>query len=84
MAHPILRLVFRVLLALVVGGAIGAGIWAVEMAWQGHSLSSAIHGEVEDGLGLLQGLTALGGTCGTVVGLFWGVVRFRNGSAVDR
>jgi hypothetical protein len=64
----------RLALGLTIGMALGAGIWAAAMAWQGHNLASAIHGEVEDGLSLLQAVVALGGMCGTGVGLCWGVV----------
>jgi hypothetical protein len=64
----------RLVAGLVVGLALGAGYWAAAITLQGHSIAEAVHGQVEDALGLLEGLIALGGLCGAGVGLGSGVV----------
>jgi hypothetical protein len=79
MAHATLKFLCRLNLALAIGVALGVTLWSVIMAWQGHSLATAMRGEVEDGLGLLEGLAALGGLCGTGTGLCWGLLRLGEG-----
>ena len=84
MAYATLKFVCRLTLGLAIGVALGVSLWVVAMVCQGHSLASAMRGEVEDGLGLLEGLVALGGLCGTGVGMCWGIVRLANGVTVNR
>jgi hypothetical protein len=64
----------RLAVGIAVGLGLGAACWAVELARRGHGILAALRGEVEDGLGLLQGLAALGGLCGAAVGLGTGLV----------
>lgn len=84
MGRGLLKFVCRLGSGLAIGVTLGAAIWAVTMVAQGHTLPSAVRGEVEDGLGLLQGLAALGGLCGSVVGMGWGLVRLVNGETTRR
>jgi hypothetical protein len=58
---------------IVLGGLIGTLIWCGHFLAEGQSLGKAIMGEVEDALGALQGLLALGGLIGGGVGLLNGL-----------
>ena len=72
-ARLFMRAVGRLGLSFTIGLALGTAVWVVAMMNERHSLAAALREEVEDGLGLLEGLVALGGFCGAVVGLGWGV-----------
>jgi hypothetical protein len=78
MVRGVVTVASRLILGLIVGLILGAGYWAAALAWEGHGVAEALRCEVEDGLGLLQGLLALGGLCGTGVGLCSGL------TALDR
>jgi hypothetical protein len=56
------------------GAILGALIWTLFMVLQG-KLSDAIAGQVEDGIGQLEGLMALGIMVGCPVGLLYGITR---------
>lgn len=71
MIRRIVQFVGHLTLGCVCGATVGVVYWVVVMALDGHSLVAAIHGEVEDALGTLQGLTFLGAACGLGVGLCW-------------
>lgn len=72
--HQGIIVVIRLVVGIVTGLALGVGYWAAAMILQGHSIAAALQGQVEDALGLLEGLTALGGLCGAGVGLCYGLV----------
>ena len=62
----------HVAVGAAIGLALAAAYWAAAMVLGGHSIAEAARGQVEDGLGLLQGLAALGILCGGGVGLCFG------------
>src|SRR5262249_39485910 len=76
MARGVLRVACRLALGLAAGLALGAGYWAADLAWRGDSIASAIQGQVDDGVGLVMGLAALGGLCGAGVGPGSGLAAF--------
>jgi hypothetical protein len=74
MARWVLNLSGRLVLGLAIGLVLGANFWAAGMILGGHSIADALHGRVEDALGKLTALIALGGLCGAGAGLGWGLV----------
>jgi hypothetical protein len=73
MARRALIVGSRLVAGVALGLALGAGYWALALTLGGHNLIDASQGGVEDGLGMLQGLAALGTLCGAGVGLCWGL-----------
>ena len=73
MMRGVLLVAGRLALGLVIGVTLGAGYWTAQMLREGHNLSEALQGQVEDALGGLEGLVALGGMCGAGVGLCSGL-----------
>ena len=73
MARGISKVVGRVALGLLVGLTLGAVFWAAVLTLQGHNVAEALRGQVEDALGSLEALVALGGLCGAGVGLCGGL-----------
>jgi hypothetical protein len=68
----------RLVVGVVAGVFLGAAFWVVHLLWEGKSLVEAAQGRVEDAIGLLQGLTTLGGLVGLVVGFFVGLAAARS------
>jgi hypothetical protein len=60
-------------MGIVVGLLIAMSYWAAHLACRGASLTEALRGQVEDALGVLQALLALGGLCGSAIGLCAGL-----------
>jgi hypothetical protein len=72
----------RVMAGVLVGLLIGIGIW-VDWLWgAGHTISESFEGQVEDGLGKLQGLACLGALIGIGVGFVAGLIAIENGKGV--
>ena len=71
----------RLAVGVATGLAVAAGYWGADLAWQGHSFAAAARGEVEDALGTLQGLAALGVLCGAGVWLLSGLLAADKGQA---
>ena len=59
----------RAVIGIVTGLVIAIAYWTVWLIWNGHSVTDAIQGRVEDALGTLQGIAALGTMIGAAVGL---------------
>jgi hypothetical protein len=76
--RPMFRGVFLVVgrlgLGIAVGLALATAIWTANLTWDGHSVAEAVQGHVEDAIGRLQALAALGTLCGAAVGLCSGIV----------
>ncbi len=73
MAHKVLIVIGWSVIGLAAGSALGVAFWATYLTCvQGHTIADAVHGQVEDSLGLLQGLTVLGVLCGIGVGFCYG------------
>jgi hypothetical protein len=62
----------RLAVGVTVGLVLAAGVWIVDLVYHGESVVAAAWGQVEDSLGVLQALEAIGGLCGAVVGLLAG------------
>ncbi len=67
-----------VILGILIGVTIGGLFWWVWLAQIGKSISEAVRGEVDDGIGTLQGMTALGGLVGCAVGLLYSLGKIAN------
>jgi hypothetical protein len=78
-ARRALEAIARLSACVAAGVALGGAAWAVAMMLNGHGLVAAASGQVEDGLGLLQGLATLGGMCGAGIGLAWGALALTRG-----
>jgi hypothetical protein len=61
------------LFGLLVGTGIGLLIWWGYLTQQGEAIGPALRGEVEDALGVLQGVVTLGASVGGGVGLIYGI-----------
>jgi hypothetical protein len=61
------------LFGLLVGTSIGLLIWWGYLTQQGETIGPALRGEVEDALGVLQGVVTLGALVGGAVGLIYGI-----------
>ena len=80
-ARGVLRLFTRTALGVVIGLAVAAAYWSAIMIRGGHGILEALRGQVEDGLGTLQGLAALGVLVGAGVGLASGLAAISNDQA---
>jgi hypothetical protein len=60
-------------LGVFIGAVIACLIWAGFLWSADKGIGPALRGEVEDAIGALEGLLALGGIVGLVVGLNWGL-----------
>jgi hypothetical protein len=69
----VLVLVGRLALGIAVGAVLAAALWAAIMTGNGHSVTDALNGQIEDAIGKLEGLVALGTLCGAGIGLFSGL-----------
>jgi hypothetical protein len=67
------HVLFRSVLGILIGATIASLIWIGYLSAIGKSVGEAIRGEVEDAVGTLEGLLALGIVVGTLVGLVWGL-----------
>jgi hypothetical protein len=67
--RPWIRVSGLISLCIVIGVTIGILIWCNDLARKGKTIADGLQGKVEDGISLLQGLTALGGFVGAGVGL---------------
>ena len=61
----------RALSGLAIGELIAVLFWVTWILGNGNSVVDAIQGQVEDGIGTLEGLVALGALVGGPVGLLW-------------
>jgi hypothetical protein len=81
----VFRKVAHVLIRSVAGILIGAtGVSLLWIGWlfsHGKSVGEAMNGEVEDAIGLLQGLLALATFVGAPVGFLWGIATLPRQSA---
>lgn len=64
----------RLAVGLAVGLTLVTLVWIAHLWWGGKSIDDALRGNVEDALGLLQGLLTLGGLIGGAVGLCHGLL----------
>ena len=62
----------RLALGLVIGPLVAASYWCIHLHSQDKSVVAALNGQVEDAIGLLTGLLALGTVVGVVVGIIAG------------
>jgi hypothetical protein len=60
---------------VTIGILISISFWAVYIVGEGHRISSALNGEVEDALGKLQAVVALGCLSGGVIGVVYGLIK---------
>jgi hypothetical protein len=73
------KLAGGILVLLAIGIAVGVVIsgflWWTSIVGKGKTVAAALGGEVEDAIGLLEGLVSLGVVVGTIVGLAWGLLQ---------
>jgi hypothetical protein len=77
----VLLLFVRITIGVGVGLAVAAAYWAAAMIFGGHEIVEAMRGQVEDGLGVLQGMATLGALCCAGVGLGCGLLAVNKGRA---
>ena len=63
----------RLAVGLCIGVSIGWMLWWANVAQKGGTVAQALRGEVEDALGVLQGLITIGVLAGGTVGLLHGL-----------
>lgn len=64
----------RLFLCVAIGEILAGLCWGLYLAFNGHGVVEALRGEVEDSLGTLEALLAIGVLCGGVVGVVSGFV----------
>jgi hypothetical protein len=68
-----LTVLSRIALGTMIGLTVGALFWVRDLSLNGYSIADGLSGNVEDALGVLQGLLTLGGLIGFTVGLLHGL-----------
>ena len=71
--RTVTHVLLRIALGILIGATIASLIWFGWLSATGKSVGEAIRGEVEDAIGILEGVLALGIVIGASVGLIWGL-----------
>jgi hypothetical protein len=75
------RIFFRFVLAVLIAALLASAVWVCDVWMKGGTVPRALRGEVENSLGILDGLLRLAFFVGAPVGLVWGLMAWRRPSS---
>jgi hypothetical protein len=71
--QKVTHVLLRIALGVFSGATIASLIWFGCLSAAGKNVGEAMRGEIEDAIGLLEGIVALGIVIGASVGCLWGL-----------